>query len=283
VLAALPAAGTAHASTLVYVCGKDLCTSDDRGRGRERLTRDGARVGGYTRPTIDRAGPRIAFKVGDLGRVFTTNTRARRRTRIPPAPDGARDAMQFDAAISPDGRHVAWVERGLGGDPDQRRVRRLGLPPVRRGGPRRAPAPGCLERRAPVRGLVRPVHDRARGPAGRRAAALARPEPLPAGPGDRDERRVRPRDRPRPGGGIWRVRVAGRGDANLRELAAHIESPIFIDGGSPSDDDSAGDGPGGVRGWSPREALGRLTPRARRGRPAAILDQGPVSTHPAPA
>ena len=27
-----------------------------------------------------------------------------------PAPDGARDATQFDAAISPDGRRVAWVE-----------------------------------------------------------------------------------------------------------------------------------------------------------------------------
>jgi dipeptidyl aminopeptidase/acylaminoacyl peptidase len=110
VLATLAAAGTAEGSTLVYVCGKDLCTSDDRGRDRERLTRDGARVGGYTRPTIDRAGRRVAFKVGDPGRVFTADARLRRRTRIAPAPDGARDATQFDAAISPDGRRVAWVE-----------------------------------------------------------------------------------------------------------------------------------------------------------------------------
>jgi hypothetical protein len=74
------------------------------------LTRDGARVGGYTRPTIDRAGRRVAFKVGDPGRVFTADAHLRRRTRIAPAPDGARDATQFDAAISPDGRRVAWVE-----------------------------------------------------------------------------------------------------------------------------------------------------------------------------
>jgi hypothetical protein len=93
------------------VCGRDLCTSDDRGRDRERLTRDGARVGGYTRPTIDRAGRRIAFKVGDPGRVFTADARLRRRTRIRPAPDGARDAAQFDAAISPDGRRSRGSRR----------------------------------------------------------------------------------------------------------------------------------------------------------------------------
>jgi hypothetical protein len=110
VLTTLAAAGSAQASTLVFVCGRDLCTSDDRGRDRERLTRDGARVGGYTRPTIDRAGRRIAFKVGDPGRVFTADARARRRVRIPAAPDGPRDATQFDAAISPDGQRVAWVE-----------------------------------------------------------------------------------------------------------------------------------------------------------------------------
>jgi hypothetical protein len=110
VLVSLAAAEAAYGSTLVYVCGRDLCASDDRGRDRERLTRDGARVGGYTRPTIDRAGRRIAFKVGDPGRVFTADARARRRTRIGPGPGGAPDATQFDAAISPDGRSVAWVE-----------------------------------------------------------------------------------------------------------------------------------------------------------------------------
>jgi len=110
VVGTLTAAGNAAASTLVYVCGRDLCTSDDRGRDREGLTRDGARVGGYSRPTIDRAGRRVAFKLGDPGRVFTADARARRRTRIAPVPDGPRDATQLDAAISPDGRRVAWVE-----------------------------------------------------------------------------------------------------------------------------------------------------------------------------
>jgi hypothetical protein len=110
VLATFAFAAPAGASTFVFVCGKDLCRSDDRGRDRQRLTRDGARVGGYSRPTIDRAGRRIAFKAGDPGRVFTADVRLRRRTRVPPAPDGARDATQFDAAISPHGRRVAWVE-----------------------------------------------------------------------------------------------------------------------------------------------------------------------------
>ena len=42
--------------------------------------------------------------------MFTADARLRHRTRIVPVPDGARDATQFDAAISPDGRSVAWVE-----------------------------------------------------------------------------------------------------------------------------------------------------------------------------
>jgi len=106
----LTAASAADASTLVFVCGQDLCRSDERGRDRVRLTRDGARAGGYSRPTIDRAGRRIAFKVGDPGRVFTADARLRRRTRIAPGPGSARDATQFDAAMSPDGKRVAWVE-----------------------------------------------------------------------------------------------------------------------------------------------------------------------------
>ena len=110
VLGSLALVAPARGSTIVFVCGKDLCTSDDRGRDRERLTRDGARVGGYSRPTIDRAGRRIGFKVGDPGRVFTADARLRRRTRIGPAPGSPPDATQFDAAISPDGRSVAWVE-----------------------------------------------------------------------------------------------------------------------------------------------------------------------------
>jgi Tol biopolymer transport system component len=77
---------------------------------RQRLTRDGARLGGYSRPTIDRAGRRIAFKLGDPGRVFSADARARKRVRIGPDPGSPRDATQFDAAISPDGRRVAWVE-----------------------------------------------------------------------------------------------------------------------------------------------------------------------------
>jgi hypothetical protein len=86
VLATLVLAAPAGASTFVFVCGKDLCRSDERGRDRQRLTRDGAPVGGYSRPTIDRAGRRVAFKAGDPGRVFTADARLRRRTRIPPRP-----------------------------------------------------------------------------------------------------------------------------------------------------------------------------------------------------
>lgn len=112
-IAALAAAGSAEASTLLYVCDRDLCRSDDRGRDRVRLTRDGVRVGGYARPTIDRAGRRIAFKVGDPGRVFTADARGRRRVRIGPAPGGPPDATQYDAAISPDGRNIAWTEHRI--------------------------------------------------------------------------------------------------------------------------------------------------------------------------
>ena len=77
-----------------------------------RLTRDGA-AGAYSRPTISRDGKRIAFKRGERGRAYTARLKRRSLsdvTRIGPAPDGARDATQFDVAISPDGKRVAWVE-----------------------------------------------------------------------------------------------------------------------------------------------------------------------------
>jgi Tol biopolymer transport system component len=104
----LPAA--AAGSQITFVCGQDLCRSDGEGGGVVRLTTDGARLGGYSRPTVSRDGRRLAFKVGDPGRAYTSDALAKRRTRIAPAPDGPRDATQFDVAISPDGRRVAWVE-----------------------------------------------------------------------------------------------------------------------------------------------------------------------------
>jgi hypothetical protein len=110
--------GEARASNIVFVCGKDLCAASPGGSHRVRLTRDGKARGGYTRPALSRAGRRLAFKLGDPGRVWTSRV-ARRRgrivalrapTRIPPFRDGPRDATQFDVAIAPGGGRVAWVE-----------------------------------------------------------------------------------------------------------------------------------------------------------------------------
>jgi dipeptidyl aminopeptidase/acylaminoacyl peptidase len=108
----------AAASNLVFVCGSDLCAADGSGKGRVRLTKDGRAQGGYTRPSVSRDGRRIAFKLDDPGRVWTAAVRRRRgrivglgrRTRIEAFRDGPRDATQFDVALSPDGRRVAWVE-----------------------------------------------------------------------------------------------------------------------------------------------------------------------------
>jgi hypothetical protein len=83
-----------------------------------RLTRDGAKGGAYTSPSVSRKGDRIAFTRGDRGRVFTATLTRRRgrvsglakRRRIEPFRDGPRDATQFDVALSRDGRRVIWVE-----------------------------------------------------------------------------------------------------------------------------------------------------------------------------
>lgn len=111
-LAALACAAAAQASTVVFVCSKELCRADERGKSVVRLTRDGA-GGAYSRPTISRDGKRLAFKRGERGRAYTARLGRRSLsdvTRIGPAPDGPRDATQFDVAISPDGKRVAWVE-----------------------------------------------------------------------------------------------------------------------------------------------------------------------------
>jgi hypothetical protein len=116
----LPAAAAteASASNLVFVCGKNLCAARSDGTHRLKLTRDGARKGGYTRPSLARSGKRLAFKLGDPGRAWTAKIRRRRgriaglgkRTRIEAFRDGPRDATQFDVAMSPGGKRVAWVE-----------------------------------------------------------------------------------------------------------------------------------------------------------------------------
>jgi Tol biopolymer transport system component len=54
----------------------------------------------------------VAFKRGARGRAYTARLKRRSLadvTRIGPAPDGPRDASQFDVAISPNGKRVAWV------------------------------------------------------------------------------------------------------------------------------------------------------------------------------
>lgn len=108
----------AEASNLVFVCGKDLCAAKAEGGERVRLTRDGKKRGAYTRPSLSRDGRRLGFKQGDPGRVWTAEVNRKRgritglgmRIRIPAFRDGPRDATQFDVAISPSGRRVAWVE-----------------------------------------------------------------------------------------------------------------------------------------------------------------------------
>jgi Tol biopolymer transport system component len=98
---------------VVFVCGKDLCSSTSSGRSVKRLTRDGARTGGYRRPSLSLHGRRLAYLQSERGQAFTarvTKRGLRAVKRIGPAPDGPRDATQFDVAISRDGRRVAWVE-----------------------------------------------------------------------------------------------------------------------------------------------------------------------------
>lgn len=112
------AGAEASASNLVFVCGKDLCSASATGANRLELTEDGAARGGYSRPSLSRAGTRIAFKIGDPGRVWTAKVKRRRgriaglgrRTRIEAFRDGPSDATQFDVAMSPGGKRVAWVE-----------------------------------------------------------------------------------------------------------------------------------------------------------------------------
>jgi hypothetical protein len=113
-LLALGLAAPAEAKdVVVHVCGKDLCRVAPDGTQKQRLTRDGARSGPYSRPSISRTGRRLAYRKGNRGRVYTARvakTRLRGVRRIGPAPDGPDDATQFDVALSRDGRRVAWVE-----------------------------------------------------------------------------------------------------------------------------------------------------------------------------
>jgi hypothetical protein len=111
-------AAEAPASNLVFVCGKNLCAASGEGRGRLALTHDGDARGGYSRPSLARSGKRIAFKLGDPGRVWTAKLERKRerivalgrRTRIAAFRDGPRDATRFDVALSPGGKRVAWGE-----------------------------------------------------------------------------------------------------------------------------------------------------------------------------
>jgi dipeptidyl aminopeptidase/acylaminoacyl peptidase len=100
------------------LCGKNLCAASGDGEGRVKLTRDGARKGGYTRPSLSRGGKRIAFKLDDPGRAWTAKVERKRgrivglgrRTRIEAFSGGPSDATQLDVAMSPGGKRVAWVE-----------------------------------------------------------------------------------------------------------------------------------------------------------------------------
>jgi Tol biopolymer transport system component len=115
-LAVAPAADAAR-GTVVFVCGQDLCRAGGDGKAQKRLTRDGARAGGYSRPSLSADGRRLAYRRGDRPpRVYTARLTRRGLSgarQIGPAPDGPRDATQYDVAISRDGRRVAWVEHRI--------------------------------------------------------------------------------------------------------------------------------------------------------------------------
>jgi hypothetical protein len=107
-LALLPATSTAK-GVIVFVRGGDLYRSDSNGRHVERLTRGGD----FRRPSLSARGRRLAFLRTERGRAFTarlTKRGLRSIRRIDSAPDGPRDATQFDVAMSRDGRLVAWTE-----------------------------------------------------------------------------------------------------------------------------------------------------------------------------
>lgn len=103
----------AAVSNLVFVCdGGRLCAASGDGKDRRVI----ARAADHASPSLSRSGKRIAFTRDD--KVFVARVKRRRGAitglrgvrRIPPNPDGARDATQFDVALSPDGKTVAWVE-----------------------------------------------------------------------------------------------------------------------------------------------------------------------------
>jgi Tol biopolymer transport system component len=113
VFAALAAPSSAHAADVVlFVCGKDLCRTSASGQGTSRITRNGS-AAAYSRPSISTRGRRVAFLRGRRGRAYTARLTSRGLAgvrRIGPAPDGPRDATQFDIAIAADGRRVVWTE-----------------------------------------------------------------------------------------------------------------------------------------------------------------------------
>ena len=164
-----PADRPRRASTIVYVCDKDLCRTDEHGPRPVRLTRDGA-AGAYSRPTLSLDGKRLAFKRGARGRAYTARLKRRALsdvTRIGPRPTARATPTQFDVAISPDGKRVAWVEQRVNvvsGTIDYRRYMA--------GADGSSPRQVAVLRRAAVRGVLRRVADPARGPdrGGRRDA-----------------------------------------------------------------------------------------------------------------
>jgi Tol biopolymer transport system component len=97
----------ASADVVVFVRGGDLYRANADGKGVQRLTRGGGR----SRPAISLRGRRVVF-LRRRGAYTARMTRRGLRSvrRLAPAPDGPRDATQFDVAISRDGRRVLWTE-----------------------------------------------------------------------------------------------------------------------------------------------------------------------------
>lgn len=106
VVLALGAATTAHASSIVYVCGANLCRVDPtRPRKVVHLTRDGAAKGPvYASPSLSAKGTRLSFVKAN--RLYLARGDAGHARRIDEPAGTALTAMR------PDGTQVAYI-RGV--------------------------------------------------------------------------------------------------------------------------------------------------------------------------
>jgi len=95
------AAGSAQASTIIYVCGNDLCQVKPDGTGKSQLTSDSGTNGAYTTPGLSADGNKLVFIQG--GQVFTADTATGQRS-------SALWSSVLTAYMRPDGNQIAVVD-----------------------------------------------------------------------------------------------------------------------------------------------------------------------------